>query len=90
VALTESKSKTDRLIASFDQEAIQSFISQIKKENPNIKGDPAIDVTTFALLLDRLISQKEDVDSVIPTLQSIQVMEAIKQNSKTDGSRKNK
>jgi hypothetical protein len=90
VALTESTSKTDRLIASFDQEAVQAFISQIKKENPNIKGDAAIDVTTFALLLDRLTSQKEDVDSVIPTLQSIQVMEAIKQNSKTNGSRRSK
>lgn len=88
VTLTESKANTDSLIASFDKEAVQAFISQIKKENPNIKGDPIIDVTTFAMLLGRLTSQEEDVDTVIPTLQSIQVMEAIKQDANPVGARK--
>lgn len=83
VTLTENQTKKDRLIASFDKEAVQAFISQMKKENPSIKGEPSIDVTTFPTLLGRLTSQKEDVDAVIPTLQSIQVMEAIKKNTKS-------
>jgi hypothetical protein len=83
VTLTENQTNKNRLVISFDKEAVQAFISQMKKDNPNIKGEPSIDVTTFPTLLSRLTAQKEDVDAVIPTLQSIQVLEAMKKAAKS-------